>query len=133
MIMSTTGIAAVAAAGLAGVAAFQVALALGAPLGHAAWGGVHTRLPGSLRVGSAVSAVFLSVAAVVVLRRGGYWSGSGLASVYWWGTWALVVLLALSSLANFVSPSRWERILMAPIAALLSLLCLLLALGPATG
>jgi hypothetical protein len=63
--------AAVAATCLFGVAAFQVALALGAPLGRAAWGGTQVHLPANLRVGSAVSAGFLCLAALVVLGRGG--------------------------------------------------------------
>jgi len=37
--------AAAAAAGFAGLVGFQIALAVGAPLGHAAWGGTHTYLP----------------------------------------------------------------------------------------
>ena len=41
------------------VAGFQIALALGAPWGRAAWGGAHEgRLPGKLRVASLVSAAF---------------------------------------------------------------------------
>ena len=46
-----------ATAGLAVVAAFQVALAAGAPWGRAAWGGQHQgRLPARLRIASAVAA-----------------------------------------------------------------------------
>lgn len=35
---------------------FQILLALGLPLGRAAWGGYHETLPAVLRVGSLVSA-----------------------------------------------------------------------------
>ena len=49
-------IVAIVFAGLLGfLAAFQVALACGAPLGRFAWGGAHTRLPASLRIASVVS------------------------------------------------------------------------------
>ncbi|WP_405140356.1 hypothetical protein OG589_25755 [Sphaerisporangium sp. NBC_01403] len=131
MSMSTARIAAVAATGLAGVAAFQIALALGAPLGRAAWGGTYTQLPVELRIGSAISAAFLFLAALVVLGRGGFWAGNGPSGLYRWGTWALVSLLGLSALANFASASRWENFLMGPIALALSILTLLVALGPA--
>lgn len=129
--MSTNRIAVVAAVGLAGIAAFQIALALGAPLGRAAWGGTYARLPVRLRIGSAVSAAFLSAAAIIVLGRGGYWAGSEWVGLCRWGTWALVFFLALSAFANFASASRWEKLLMGPIALILSLLCLLVALSGA--
>ena len=128
---STAPTAAVVATGLAGIAVFQMALAFGAPLGRAAWGGIHTELPTRLRYGSAASAVFLSVGALIMLGRGGYWSAGGLDALFRWGGWAMALLLGLSSLANFASVSRWERFLMGPIALLLSLLCVLVALGHA--
>jgi hypothetical protein len=127
--ISTARITAVAAAGLTGTAVFQIALALGAPLGRAAWGGTYTRLPADLRLASAGSAVFLLLATRVVLGRGGFRAGNGRSGLYRWGTWALVPLLGLSALANFASTSRWENFLMGPIAVVLSLLCLLVALG----
>jgi len=74
MNISTVHTSAVAAAGLTGIAVFQMALAFGAPLGRAAWGGTQTELPTRLRFSSAASAVFLSVGALIVLGRGGYWS-----------------------------------------------------------
>ncbi|HSR24564.1 MAG TPA: hypothetical protein VLW53_13495 [Candidatus Eisenbacteria bacterium] len=53
-----------------GLAAFQLALALGAPWGEAAWGGqTEGVLPAGLRVGSAVSTVvWLGVAAIAAGR-----------------------------------------------------------------
>jgi hypothetical protein len=50
--------AVIAAVGFMGIAAFQAALALGAPLGRAAWGGAHMRLPTGLRIASALATVF---------------------------------------------------------------------------
>jgi hypothetical protein len=120
----------IAAAGLAGIACFQVALALGAPWGQAAWGGEQTRLPPDLRVGSTVSAVVLAQAALVVLARAGHWAPARAVSVLRWATWALVPILALSALGNFASTSRWENYLMGPLALLLSLLCLVVARIP---
>ena len=66
---------------LALLAVFQLALALGAPLGHFAWGGAHRVLPRRLRIGSLVSIVIYAVnvglvsAMEVVLFRHSYRSG----------------------------------------------------------
>src|ERR1700686_1523099 len=59
--------AVIAAIGFTAAAAFQVALALGAPLGMAAWGGRQRVLPGALRLASAGAAVILVAAAAVVV------------------------------------------------------------------
>ena len=115
-----------AATGLAGTAVFQLLLALGVPWGRAAWGGGHDRLPAALRVASALSAGVLLIAAFVVLGRAGYWSGAS--ALFRWGTWALVGLLAFSALGNFASTSRWENLLLGPVALTVSLLCLIVAL-----
>jgi hypothetical protein len=123
-----TSIAAPAAAtGLAAIACFQAALALGAPWGEAAWGGAQAHLTPELRVGSAISAVVLALAALVVLGSAGHSGPARAEGVFRWGTWALVPLLALSALGNFASTSRWENLLMGPLALLLSLLCLVAA------
>jgi hypothetical protein len=106
-----------------------VLLALGVPLGSAAWGGAHDRLPAGLRAAGALSAGVLLIAAFVVLGEAGYWSGPS--ALLRWGTWALVALLAFSALGNFASASRWERILLGPIALSVSVLCLIVALHPA--
>jgi hypothetical protein len=121
--------ASVAAVGFLLLVGFQLALALGAPWGRAAWGGGHNRLPLGLRIASGFAAVIWIVAAFVVLGR----AGSGVSpvpiGVARWGNWVLVGLLALGALMNFASSSRWERFLMSPIALLLSVLCLVVALG----
>ena len=65
--------AAVAAAvGSAGLAGFELALALGAPLGRAAMGGAHSYLPAGLRIASGALTVIWALAALLVLRRAGY-------------------------------------------------------------
>jgi len=55
--------AAAAATGFSLLAAFQLSLALGAPLGHLAWGGAQERLPSGLRIVNAFAAVVFVVAA----------------------------------------------------------------------
>lgn len=120
---------AVAAVGFVLVAGFQVALALGVPWGRAAWGGAHDRLPRGLRIASAFAAGFWIAAAFVVLGGAGQEVSPLPFRVARWGTWLLFGLLALGALMNLASRSRWERFLMSPIAALLSLLCLLVAIA----
>lgn len=115
------------AVGFAVVVVFQLALIAGAPLGRAAWGGTARVLPTSLRVGSSVTVLVYSLAALLVLRRAGFhirWISRAFARR---GTWAVVVILPLSALANFASESPWERFLMAPVAIVLAVLSFIVA------
>jgi hypothetical protein len=116
------------AAALVAIALFQLLLSLGVPLGHAAWGGRHAELGSGLRAASAVSAVLLLSAAVIVLGRAGMVRGP--VAVYRRGTWVIVGSLALSALGNFASTSPWEQLLQGPVALMASLLCLAVARGP---
>src|SRR5215831_17787634 len=76
-----------AAAGSVALAAFQLALALGAQLGRAAWGGANPQLPTGLRVASAVTFGIWLLAALVVLRRAGVRAVPLPAVVVRWGIW----------------------------------------------
>jgi hypothetical protein len=120
---------AVAAFGFVLVASFQAALAMGAPWGRAAWGGAHRRLPPGLRIASALAVVLWLVAALVVVARVGYdWSPVP-AGTARWGIWVLFGLLVLGTLMNLASGSRVERMIQTPVAAVLAILCLLVALA----
>jgi len=119
--------AAPAATGFTGYAVFQLALALGAPLGRAAFGGAHAYLSPGLRIVSAIAVLIWLLAALVVLRRGGYRVLLISASASRAGTRALTGLLTLGTLINLASPSGWEHFLQAPLAAILATLCLLVA------
>jgi hypothetical protein len=122
-------VAILAAIGFLAIAAFQVALALGAPLGRAAWGGAHERLPGRLRIGSAIAVVVWVLAALIVLARGGL-PVIGLPSIaIEWGPWVLVGLSAVGAIVNFASTSPWERFGWGPLALILAGLCLVLAIS----
>ncbi|MCA0329952.1 MAG: hypothetical protein LCI03_08600 [Actinobacteria bacterium] len=96
-----------------GLAAFQLALALGAPWGAAAWGGQSPGvLPAGLRAASAVSAVvWLGVAAVAagaVLGPAGRRRTLLAAAVY----------ASLGVALNAASPSTVERAVWVPLTAL---------------
>jgi len=105
--------------GFAALAVFEAALAAGAPLGDAAWGGSATHLTTEQRVASAATAAFW-IAAIAVVR--GRAAGRG-GRRYRWGTWGLVALLGVSALLNVASESAWENYLLAPVALVLGGLC----------
>jgi hypothetical protein len=112
-----------ATVGFAALMIFQAALAAGAPLGAAAWGGAGADLTTAERVGSAVS-VLVYLAAIAIVRG----RAAGRAERrYRWGAWALVAAFGLAALANVASESRWENLLMAPVAVVLCALCAVVA------
>ena len=123
--------AAVAAAiGFVSIALFQVALAVGAPLGDAAWGGAHAELSTAQRLASAAAVFVWTAAALIVLGRAGLWARGRLAPLFHWGTWSLVAASVLAALVNFASPSRWENLIFGPLALALVVLCTIVARSP---
>lgn len=122
-------IAAYAFTVLAGLlAAFQLLLALGLPVGRFAWGGQHDVLPTSLRVASAASILIYAFLATIVLDRAGvddlYPTGfSGVA------IWVAFGFLVLAAIPNAISRSKPERFVMTPIAVVLAALALVVGLG----
>lgn len=126
-----TAAAVLAAILFVGMAGFQMALALGAPLGQHVLGGRSPgTLPGRLRIASALAAVILAVAAVIVLAR---------AAVIGWpaeaagflapACWVIAGYMALNTLGNLKSTSRLERTVFAAMTAILAILCGFVALG----
>ena len=108
---------------------FQVALSLGAPWGHLAMGG---RFPGKfplrMRIAALGQAWLLVVLALVVLVRGHViLSSLYAASVI--GIWVVVIILSLSLIMNLITPSRWERIIWAPVVIVLASCSLFVALS----
>jgi FtsH-binding integral membrane protein len=118
----------VAVALLAVVTVFQIALALGAPLGQAAWGGRHPGvLPTRLRVASGVAAVVVyPLIMVVVLAAAGLIGGDWLPGTGQVVMWALTGLFALGALMNLVSRSKAER-LWGPVVGVIAVCCAILA------
>lgn len=132
--MTDVQIAAVASAVLiACVAAFQLALALGAPYGAAVFGGKAPTRSGVLtppfRALAVVQAVLLLLLGWVLLARtqlvGMPFLG---AELLVWLTWAVVVFLILNTVANFSAPHPIERWVMGSVTLVLSVLGLFIAL-----
>lgn len=108
----------------AGLAAFQVALASGAPWGHLAWGGGHDGpLPTQLRLASGVSAVvWVGAAAAGLTRRDTVGVRRARA--------AYAAIAVVGTATNAISPSTPERLLWTPVAAALAAGFLTLARRP---
>jgi len=103
----------------AGVIAFQIALAAGAPWGEFAMGGAFPgQFPPALRIAALVQAALLAGMAAVVLARADLilpsWS-----RVSRWLVWIVVAFAALSLVLNLITPSAGERAIWAPTAFLL--------------
>jgi hypothetical protein len=122
------GLAALTAVGCLIVAAFQIALTLGAPLGAAALGGtISGSLPGSLRIVTALTALVWLFGTLIVLARGGFTISPLPRTVATWGTWVLVGLLGVATLLNFASSSPWERFGWGPFSLAMVVLSIALA------
>lgn len=114
-----------------GMAAFQLSLALGAPLGAHVLGG---RRPGTLanrlRAASAVAAAILVGCALVILARAGAigWP-AGARGLLGPASWAIAAYLVLNTLGNLASKSRLERTVFAAMTATLAVLSAYVALS----
>jgi hypothetical protein len=123
--------AVIATVGFAGIAAFELVLALGAPLGHAAYGGSTAQLSAGERVVSVMAVIVWLAAAVVVLGRAGFLAVTWPTELFRRATWVLVAVSALAALPNLVSQSPWEQFVFGPTALVLAALCLVVARSPA--
>ncbi len=107
----------------AAFAAFQIALALGAPAGKMAWGGSTAVLSPGMRAASAGAGVYLLLAASAMLVRSGD-LGRGLPQApFRWFNGFLAIQLALNIAANLASQSAAERYGMGAATALGFILC----------
>ena len=113
----------------AGVVAFQIALALGAPWGSYAMGGAFPgQFPPALRLTALVQAAVLLLMAAVVLARAGI-ALRGWFRVSRWLVWVVVAFAAVSLVLNLITPSAGERMIWAPVAFALLVCSLLVATG----
>lgn len=103
------------------VSLFYWALAAGMPWGQLAMGGRFPgRFPPRMRVVAVCQALFFALLSVVVLTR------AGLLLSDWQPltrelTWAIAAVLALGLIMNLATPSKYERLLWAPVAALMAI------------
>lgn len=110
------------------LAIFQAALALGAPLGHFAWGGQHRVLPTRLRIGSAVSILIYALIDIIA------WDRVGAIELFpapfsEIAMWVVFAYFALGIVMNAISRSKPERYTMVPVCVVLAVLSFLIAMG----
>jgi hypothetical protein len=133
--MDATQTAALAASVLiGGVAAFQLALAVGAPYGDAVFGGKAPTeagvLTGPFRVLAVGQAIILVLLGWILLARTGLVGIPGLGTgALTWITWGILAFLVLNTLANFTAPHPIERWVMGSVTLVLSALTLFIALN----
>jgi hypothetical protein len=115
---------------LAIVEVFQIALALGAPLGKASWGGQHAGvLPVRLRIASGIAAILVyPLIAFLILAASGLVDTNLTAGTRETAMWVLAAFFGLGALANFASRSRIERI-WGPVSLGVAICCGLIARG----
>ena len=111
------------------LALFQIALALGAPLGEFAWGGKSKVLPTRLRIGSIVSVLIYALIASILLERAGLTQILGNAAVVQVAAWVVFAYFVLGILMNAISRSKKERFAMTPLTVILAALSLVVAIG----
>ena len=110
-------------------AAFQLALAAGAPWGDASMGGRFPgKYPPSMRFAAiGFALVIVGLAAVVACR-------AGLAFASWYDTsrwliWVVVAYSAIGLVMNLATPSKLERAIWAPVTLLMLATSLVVALS----
>jgi hypothetical protein len=121
--------AALAVAMVGIIAVFQLALALGAPLGRAAWGGRNEGvLPSRLRIASGLAAIVVyPLIALYVMASADLidlaWLPTGAT-----GMWVLTGFFILGTVANLASRSKIERS-WAPVWLVIAVCCAIVAIG----
>lgn len=113
--------------GLLGI--FQLALAAGAPWGRLAWGGGHERVPTGYRIGSLLSILVYAVFAGILLERAGLLAVLPSPEIARVGASIIAGYMALGIVMNAISRSLPERLVMTPVAMVLSGSATLVALG----
>lgn len=107
---------------------FQIALAFGAPLGFAAWGGGHKDvLPPRLRIASALAGfVIYPLLILFVLISSNMVEATWLPGPGRAGMWVLTGLFTLGAIGNFVSRSTRERY-WGPVSLVIAFCCGIIA------
>jgi len=107
---------------------FQLLLALGLPLGKAAYGGKYEKLPTNLRIASLIAVGIFVFAIIVVLERAGIitiFNNVLLTAIV---VWILAGYFTLNVLMNAVSRSKWEKRIMTPLSLIITVCCFIIAI-----
>jgi hypothetical protein len=113
---------------LAFLVVFQILLALGLPIGRAAWGGFHRVLPPKLRWASAAAVPILLTTGWVVLAGAGFAQPGPSSPAVRILLWVFCAYFVLNTVVNAFSKSLPERWLMTPLSTTLAVCCAVLAI-----
>ena len=107
---------------------FQIALTLGAPWGELTMGGrYHGKLPKQMRLIAVAQIIILLLIDVIVLAK----SQIAFPRLYppsRVGIWFVFAFFVLGTLMNIITPSKKERLIWAPVSAVLLILSLVNAI-----
>ena len=99
------------------------------PWGHLAMGGRYPgKFPPNMRVGAVIQAALLAFLAMIVLSRAGV-AFPGLSNLSNILIWVAVAISGISLILNLITQSKWERRLWAPVAVLMTVSSLIVALS----
>ena len=100
------------------VAVMEVLLIFGLPLGEFTMGGRYRVLPPLLRVAAATSVILQLFGAAMILQGGGLmnmWFSSGVTKII---CFVFAGFFAVNTVMNLISPSKKEKYVMTPLAAI---------------
>lgn len=103
---------------LLAVAVMEVLLIFGLPLGEFTMGGRYRVLPPLLRVAAATSVILQLFGAAMILQGGGLmnmWFSSGVTKII---CFVFAGFFAVNTVMNLISPSKKEKYVMTPLAAI---------------
>lgn len=109
-------------------ALFQLALALGAPWGKIAMGGKFPgKFPRKLRIAAIFQMCLLLFFAWIAIVKSGQsnpeWKPFADTMI-----WVVVGFSAIATILNIITPSKWERLIWGPVAIILLVTNLIIAL-----
>lgn len=113
---------------LLGLSIFQILLISGLPLGKYAWGGYHEVLPKKLRIASGTSILIYFIFGIIILFAANILNTGSYGWLINILKWILVAYFALGVFMNGISQSKKEKLVMTPIAAILFICSLVIAL-----
>ena len=111
------------------LAVFQLALLLGAPWGEFAWGGQQKKLQPNRRFASGVNIVLYAVMSAMLLTKAGYLHSQPVEAILPFVLWMMVAFAAMGVFLNAITRSKKERAVMLPVAILLFICQLVVAIG----
>ena len=107
------------------VAVFQMLLLLGYPLGEFAMGGYYKVLPVKLRIISGINGLILLMMGVIFLQHTNVINWMNFISTNLL-VWIITIFLGLNTIANVLSRSKKERLVMTPLSGITFILCLII-------